>query len=185
MSELTNNMADEELEQEEQVQERQPFIVDNDQKAEWCLKQIRQKKAEIEKWKAHYDRLFETIRKDCEADILHWEASLKGYFLQQSDDGFTKSTKTQESYTLPTGKLVLKKQEPEYVRDDDALVKWCEANAPEFVKVKKTPDWKGLKSTLTLSEDNKLYAVDEDGVVHDVDGVTVNVRPDIFNVEVK
>ena len=184
MSELINYPADE-LEQEEQAPERQPFVVDDDQKAEWCLKQIRQKKAEVEKWKAHYDRLFENVRMNCETDILHLEECLRSFFLRQKEDGFTKTTKTQESYALPTGKLVMKKQEPEFVRDEDTLVEWCEKNSPEFVKVKKSPDWKGLKETLTLGEDGKLYMIDEDGVIHEVPGVTVNVRPDIFKVEVK
>ena len=169
-----------EIVENEVVEERQPFIVDDDQKAEWCLAQIKAKKEELAKWQAHYEELFDRVRKTIESDILWFEGSLKGYFFQVSGDGFTKETKTQESYALPSGKLVMKKQEPEYVRDEEEILGWLHANAPEFIKTKESVDWSGLKKTLVVSGETM---VTEDAEV--VPGITVATRPDVFKVEVK
>jgi len=164
----------------EEVEERKPFIVDDDQKAEWCIDQIKKKKEELAKWQAHYEELFDRVRKTIESDILWFEGSLKGYFFQVSGDGFTKETKTQESYALPSGKLVMKRQEPEFVRNDEQVLEWLHANNPEFIKVKESVDWAGLKKTLVVSGETM---VTEDAEV--VPGITVASRPDIFKVEVK
>lgn len=178
MSEL-ENMATEELEEEE-IQERPPFVVDDDAKAEWCLKMIKQKKEEIDKWRDHYATELKRRTDKLEADIVWFEGCLKGFFFQQDQEGLTRETKTQTSYNLPHGKLVMKRQTPEIVRDDDAIVEWCEKNAPEYVKVKKSPDWAGLKKTLVVDGDKM---VTEDAEI--VPGITLTARPDVFTVEVK
>jgi len=183
MSELIRD-ADEMNNEEEQVQERPPFVVDNDQKAEWCIEQIKHKREELEMWKAHYEKMFDTVRKTIESDIVWFEGNLKGYFLQQVGEGMVRSTKNQVSYALPHGKLVLKHQEPEYVKDDDMIVEWLDKNAPKLVKVKKTPDWAGMKKTFGFSED-RMVSVDEDGVITEIPGVRAIPRDDIFKVEVK
>ena len=103
-----------------------------------------------------------------------------GYLLDQIDSKFIKATKTQVSYTLPSGKLVLKHQEPEYKPNDEILIPWLEKNNPSLIKVKKTADWAGLKKTLTLDGTDMLT---EDGEI--VPGITVTPREDVFKVEVK
>lgn len=65
-----------------------------------------------------------------------------------------KKTATQESYSLPSGKLVLKDQSPEWERDEDELLTWAEKNGlDQFIKVKKSIDWDGLKKHLTVLDD--------------------------------
>ena len=49
-----------------------------------------------------------------------------------------KVTKTQESYALPSGKLVLKEQKPEWVHDDTQLLPWVKANLPEMIRTKES-----------------------------------------------
>ena len=105
---------------------------------------------------------------------------LEQYLNQQIDGNFVKQTKTQISYTLPTGKLILKHQEPEYKPNDAELVPWLKTNRPEYVKVKESADWAGLKKTLILDGTNMIT---EDGEI--VPGIAVTPRPDIFKAEVK
>lgn len=164
----------------EEKQERPEYIVDNDRKADWCLRQIKEKQDEIERWTEHYKKLAQAITDQLNDDIAYFSAQLERYLYHQIDGKFTKSTKTQVSYALPTGKLILKHQEPEYKPDDEILVPWLEQNNPEYIKVKKTADWAGLKKTLTLNGDTLIT---EDGEI--VPGIAVTPRPDKFMVDTK
>jgi phage host-nuclease inhibitor protein Gam len=91
-----------------------------------------------------------------------------------------KKTKTQESYKLPGGKLVLKTQNPEYKRDDKTVIDWAKANSlTQFVKVKEELDWDGLKKATAVFEG---HIVTEDGEI--VPGIDVVDREAKFSVEV-
>lgn len=155
------------------------FIVDNDQKAEWCLQQIKKAKADKAFWKDFYEQRQKEVEETADLTIANMEAMLKSYF-----DGIPHSkTDTQENYKLPSGKLVLKKQEPEFVRDNDKMIQWCKKSGHvNFVKVKETVDWDGLKKSGTAVMDDGRV-VDANGEV--IDGVTAVFRPDIFKAEVK
>ena len=152
------------------------FTVDDDQKAEWCLGKIREANAEKEMWTAFYMDRLKKICDKCDSTVAFMEDKLKPYFTMVPH----RETKTQASYQLPSGKLVLKKRGPEFERDDDQLLPWLKENIPALVKVKETPDWANLKKHLTIVGDQ---AVDPDGEI--VPGVTVTERPDEFKVEVK
>ena len=182
MSELAKVIAPEEMQEEleEQQEERPAFTVDSDAKAEWCMEKISQLKADLAKWEAHYAGLLESVTKGIRSNLDYFEGLLNGYFLRQQEAGFTKATKTQSSYALPSGKLVLKHQEPTYDRKTEELVPWLKANHPELVKVKEEEDWKELKKLLVVSG---TTMVTEDAEI--VPGITVTPRPDVFKVEVK
>ena len=178
MSELAENMG---LEEEVEEQEtRKPFVVDDDRKAEWVLQQIRNKKAEIQKWKEHYEALSNKVCNDLQSDIAWFEGNLKGYFLQKMDEGATRSTKTQTIYDLPSGKLVMKPQDPEFEKDEPKMIEWLEQSSPELVKVKKSVDWSGMKKAFCVSGDKMIT---EDAEI--IPGVVVHERENIFKVEVK
>ena len=170
-------IKDEILEEEEQkeTEPRPEFIVDSDRKADWCLRQIKEKQDEIDRWNEHYKRLAQTITDQLNDDIAYFSAQLERYLMRQIDSNFTTATKTQVSYKLPSGKLVLKHQEPEYKQDEETLVPWLKANAPEFVKVKESVNWDGLKKTLIL---NGTDMITTDGEI--VPGITATPRPDVF-----
>ena len=174
---------DEELE-EVKDNETAGFVVDDDQKAEWCLEKIREHKRKIEKWTAHYEAEKKRACMLHENKIFNLETKLREYFGQLFDAGLTRETKTMTAYNLPDGKLMMKRQNPEFERDDDALIEWLRKNAPQFIKTKETVDWACLKDTLVISG-NKMCVINEDGVITDVPGITVTERPDIFKVEVK
>ena len=174
MSEL---MREDEILQEED--EQITFIVDDDQKAEWCLGKIREAEAEKAKWKAFYEERLEKICAAEDAKIEHMRFLLEQYFRTVPH----KQTKTQESYQLPSGKLVVKQQAPEIKHDDEAIMQWLYENsqAPEtYIEIKDSLKWGELKKVLKVAGDAMTT---EDGEI--IPGITVTERPDVFKVEVK
>ncbi len=157
------------------------FLVDDDQKADWCLRKIREANEERERWKRFYEEAMARVNASCDSTIAFMEGKLWDYFGMIPH----KESKTQSSYQLPGGKLVYKHQAPEFEREDDALIPWLKENGRGgFVKVKESLDWAGLKKTLKVAEGGDApVMVTEDGEI--VPGITVTKRPDIFKVEVK
>lgn len=169
-------MLDEAIEQSE-------FKIDTDQKAEWALNIIREEQAEAQ-------RLINV----CNSQILYYQSEIKkvqdklenktGNLKAMLFDYFQtvprKATKTQETYSLPSGKLKLKYPQPEYKRDDSKLVEWLEnSGKTDYIKIKKSPDWATLKKAITVVGDK---VADENGEI--VEGVEVVERPPVFDVEV-
>ena len=172
------------LKEETPVRER--FTVDNDMKAEWVLSKIRHIRAEQKKENDEltrqmqfYKDQMDLVDKQADDEVAWFESMLTPYFADRMENGFTKSTKTQTSYKLPTGKLVLTKQAPEYERKDEDLLPWLKQNRPDLVKVTESPNWAELKKTVKINGEN---VVTEDGEV--VPGVKVTEREDKFEVEV-
>lgn len=172
------------LKDETPVRER--FTVDNDMKAEWVLNKIRhiradQKKEidEIKRQMKFYEDRIAAVDKCADEDVAWFESMLTPYFAERMESGFAKATKTQTTYKLPTGKLVLKHQAPEYERKDEELLPWLKANRPDLVKVTESPNWAELKKTVKINGDS---VVTDDGEV--VPGVKVIEREDEFKVEV-
>jgi len=177
MSELMEKLIDDVEETDAQITEEEArFTVDDDRKAEWCIGKIREAQAELAKFMDWYNAQIEREKKRVESRIAFFEDKLKPYFAMVPK----KETKTQLSYQLPSAKLVLKRQGPEFVRDDEKLIPWARENAPDFVKTKLSIDWAGMKKTLTVVGDQ---VADSAGEV--VPGITVQDRPDVFKVEVK
>ena len=93
-----------------------------------------------------------------------------------------KATKTQESYSLPSCKLVLKAQQPEFNRDEAVLCDYLDKKGrDDLVKITRRADWAALKKTLKVMEDGTC--VDADGEV--VEGVQAFSRQPEFKVEMK
>ena len=172
------------LKEENPIRER--FNVDNDMKAEWCLNKIRTVRAEQQRetdelarqMKFYMDQM-EIINKRADEEVAFFESMLQPYFSSRIDEGFAKSTKTQVTYKLPTGKLILKKQAPDFQRNNADLLSWLKKNRPEFVKVEESPNWADLKKTVKIVGESVSTA---DGEI--IPGVKVIEREDKFEVEV-
>ncbi|MDO6353978.1 host-nuclease inhibitor Gam family protein [Caloramator sp. CAR-1] len=164
--------------------QQEGFKVDSDLKADWCLDKIREANAEYNRFEmvvnAKIEQLQQALRKAQEKrdrEVGFFEAKLREYF----ETVQAKETKTQKSYTLPSGKLVLKYQQPEFKRDEDTLLNWVENNKPQYVKIKKSVDWSSLKKTVKVV--NGMVIDSETGEV--IEGVTVEEREPKFIVEVE
>lgn len=174
MSELREYTPDEELEELEG--QEVPMLDDMD--AEYMLTLIRQADAEYKKMEAWYAHMVEKAKEKRDRKVAWAESNLRAYF----DLVPAKVTKTQKTYDLPSGKLVLKHQEPKYDTKDEELVPWLKANRPELVKIKESSDWANLKKELKVSPDGTAM-VTEDGEI--VPGITVTQREDKFSVSLK
>lgn len=173
MIKLTENVLPE---QEYLSEEEQRFVVDDDQKAEWCLEKIREANETKEKFKAHYEEQLGKIEARCDFRIEYMQRLLWDYF----ETVPRKVTKTQQSYQLPSGKLVLKHQGPEFERDDELILAWLKANDDKYIKIKASVDWAELKKTLTICGEQ---VAGETGEI--IPGIIVHERDDAFKVEVK
>ena len=155
-----------------------PFTVDNDQKAEWAARKIREARQDTQKWTEYYERHLSAIRRANEDTEAYFSALLADYFATVPH----KATKTQESYSLPSCKLVLKAQQPEFNRDEAVLCDYLDKKGrDDLVKITRRADWAALKKTLKVMEDGTC--VDADGEV--VEGVQAFSRQPEFKVEMK
>ena len=168
---------------------RERFVVDNDMKAEWCLSKIRTAKKnaereieELTRQMEFYKARMDQVQQEYEEERNFFQEMLLPYFNNRVESGFAKESKTQVSYPLPTGKLLLKHREPEYdykTKQKEAI-EWLKKNdGKQFIKVKEELDWKALKATVTVSGNG---VCNEGGEV--IPGITVTNREDEFIVEV-
>lgn len=149
--------------------------VENDMEADKLVKAIRDAEETKAFWKGYYKEKLEEVNASCDLIIEQNRARLRMYF----DSVPHKKTATQEKYPLPSGKLVLKDQEPEYQRDDKQIIKFLkENNGQKFVKIKEELDWSGLKKTLMIAGET---AADEDG--NPIPGIRVIEREKAFTIE--
>lgn len=152
------------------------FVIDSDAKALWALEQIKKARADRDFWVEWYAQKTKEIKEQTDFNTMNLEARLAEYFATVPH----KSTKTQESYTLPGGKLILKKQNPEYKRDDKTVIEWLKKNHDgQFIKVTEALDWAGLKGKTDEFEGS---VVTEDGEI--IPGIEVIYRDPKFVVEV-
>ena len=176
MSEL---IMEEDFLEDDLEEEQTSFLVDNDQKAEWCLQKIREAEAEKQKWNDYYTKQMQAVADREDRRIQYFEYQLNQYFRTVPH----KETKTQQSYQLPSGKLVLKKQAPKFEHDDEKILDWLHENsqAPEtYIDFKEVLKWGDLKKVLIVDGDRMVTA---DGEI--IPGINVIERPDIFVVDAK
>ena len=153
------------------------FVIDSDAKAGWAVKKIAAKRAERDEMIAWYKAQIKKAEEEAENETAYLEKMLFDYFHTVPH----KTTKTQDSYTFPGGKLILKTQNPDYKREDSTVIEWLKKNnMTGFVKVEEKLDWDGLKKVTDVFEGS---VVTEDGEI--VPGITVENREPKFIVEVK
>lgn len=166
----------EDTEEYEDEQFRNHFVIEDDQTAEWAMQQIRLANEEKAKWKQFYDERYQRVCNDADRTIANMESILQTYFESVPH----KVTATQENYALPSGKLVIKRQSPEYQRTDEEVIEWLKANGGQkYVVTKEALDWANLKRSITVVGDT---VADADGQIMPIKVVQ---RPDIFKVELK
>ena len=151
------------------------FVIVDDSAAEWALGKIREAEADIEKWSRFYDEQKRRVVETNRATIQNMTSMLETYFGKVPH----KVTRTQENYALPSGKLVFKKQAPEFERDDTKVVDYLKASG-QTQYISEGGKRGEFKKTLSVSGDT---VADENGEV--IEGIRAIERPDIFTVELK
>lgn len=154
--------------------------VDSMSSADWALRKIRARRAElaeIKKYadaeKARIDMWLKEQTESLQSDVDFFEAQLKP-FVADALDG--KKTKTMK---FPCGSCSFKKSAPTFTKDEAVLLNYVKENDSQYVNVKESVNWAEFKKTLQFAQDGKLITAD--GEV--VPGVTYTVEEDSFTVK--
>ena len=166
------------IETDEELDDLQEVAILDDASAEMVLQQVRRAEEQYKKMEAWYDFQKSKAREIYENTMAWAEGCLRGYM----DMVPTKNTKTQRKYELPSGTLMLKRQEPTFEQQDAELLPWLKKNHPDLVKVKESSNWAELKKLLKVTPDGTGMAT-EDGEI--VPGITVTQREAKFVITVK
>ena len=161
------------------------FTIDDDVKAEWALGKIREAQEER-------DRLLELVKQQKEilykreqeiCDRYEGDTNYLRYLLQQYMQTVKcKSSKTQDTYQLLSGKLVRKHAGYEIQRDDAALLRWLEDTGNlDLIQVKTAPKWGEIKRLLRADPETGIVTIADTGEF--VDGLTAVQTPEAFDIK--
>ena len=163
----------------------QHFTITDDSAAEWALGKIKEAAEErdrlmalVEEKKAALDEQADKITVRYERDTNYLR-----YLLQQYMGSVKcKSTKTQDTYQLLTGKLVRKHATTSYEVDKDKLLGWLKENRrDDLIKVETSVRWADVKKLITGNPDTGLCVMGDTGEV--LEGVTAVQTPEKFEIK--
>ena len=137
------------------------FKIENDKTADWALVQIRDAEDERDRLIALAQEKIQAlttqikdIEEKCNNDTKYLRSCLATYFETVKP---STNTKTQKTYKLLSGSLILKKPSFKITHDDEALLNYLiENDGEEFIKIKKSIDWAEFKRTLTISDNGEV-----------------------------
>lgn len=151
------------------------WVIDNDQSADWALQKIKTLETDTQKWEDFYSRKSEIVKNNNKFLIDRLKNKLFAYWQTQPHKGKT------ESVSLPSGKLMIKKQQPDYRRSEDDLKLWVSTNAKQFIKstTMESVAWGELKKACERVGDTLVFK--DTGEV--VQGVIVVDREPVFEIK--
>ena len=162
------------------------FVIDDDNKADWALKKIKEEKIQTDRLKAiALNQIVELQNKMVELDNEYdrktsfLKEQLKNYFA--SIDEGKKETKTQYSYRLLSGTLVFKKPSKKINKtDDEAVIEYlAESGRDEFIKISASVNWAEFKKQLEITDNGVVDK--ETGAV--VTGIEIEDVPETFDIK--
>lgn len=170
---------------QEAAQEKKAFVIDDDNKADWAIRKIDEEKQEFnrirelaEEQTARIEQKVEAAERRFNQRTSYLRSLLGSYFMQVPH----RKTKTQESYRLLSGSLVLKLPKVKPVYEEDELVKYLkESGMPDYIKMEEKARWGELKKLLDLSQ-GKHPVIKDTGEL--VECIRVEETPAEFKVEV-
>ena len=143
--------------------------------AKWQFEQRRKIIEDRDELISYYEDQIAKVKADADYKIGFIDRALFAFFQTVEH----KKTKTQESWSIPSGKLILKKQAPEFKRDEKTVIDWLKQNGgTDYVKTVESLDWANLKKDTTVVGST---IVNNDGEI--IPGVEVIEREDKFVVE--
>lgn len=164
--------------------ENQRFRIQDDNQADWALRKIaraRQDLKEAEEMAAmeieKINRWLDGQRDESLRTELFFTVLLQEYYEPRFMTNPDKKT-----YKLPSGKVQRRTQQPQFDRDNEALLAWLKQRGmTDYIEVKETPKWGELKQQVQVVGE---HVVIKDGPLKGeiIDGVEVVHRPPIFRV---
>lgn len=166
------------------IEDGETFAIKNKSDADFYIKiinKLRKEKEEINEFvdteKERQMKLYEDYRKDrlrpLDTQIAFYENALKTFMMNEMNETGKKSIK------LPNGTLQVRKQQPKYEYDDEAVLQFLKENElNDFIRTKQEIDKKQLKKSGIVNSNNELII---DNKV--VPGATVTPQDDAFSVK--
>lgn len=164
--------------------ENQRFRIQDDNQADWALRKIaraRQDMKEAEETAAmeieKINRWLDGQREESLRTERFFTALLQEYYEPRFMTNPDKKT-----YKLPSGKVQRRTQQPQFDRDNEALLAWLkQREMTDYIEVKETPKWGELKQQVQVVGE---HVVIKDGPLKGeiIDGVEVVHRPPTFRV---
>jgi len=106
----------------------------------------------------------------------HYSNHLEQYLRTEVAKQVEAGKKPKKTVKLPYGNITLKKQQPEFQRDEEALLEYAKETG--FIKVKESADWAEIKKNCVVVN-GKLYDVNGEAVP----GVVVIERGEKFELK--
>lgn len=155
--------------------EYKEFEIKDASTADWAISKIaderKRKDYFVECAKKEIERLqtqIKEIEEKCERTTSYLSGCLGKYL--ELDEVPKKTTKTQESVTLPAGKIIKKLPRIEYVmsggedvtkhKSDDEFIKEIKGLDKKLIKTVKEVDWATLKKNITSDEEGNVMLKD-------------------------
>lgn len=163
--------------------EEQIFTIENDKSADWAIERIAEQERErdrlIDLANVKIEELesqIKELREKCDRDTAYLKSCLYEYFVKVPH----KATKTQETYKLLSGSLVMKKPSFKINHNDEELIKVLDGT--EFVETKKSLKWGEFKKNLMVNEDNVVIDTTTGEVI---EACSVEDVPGSFDIKYK
>lgn len=148
------------MEMEDAADYGEGWKIDSPYVADWALQKVKLERAENQRLHDIADEQISAIKeKLLEADNrLERKTSfllgkLREYF-ESLDDKELKETKTQRTYSLLNGSLVMKKPTATFEKNDEKLVEYLKKSGQsDFIKVEEKPAWGEFKKNIEIFGD--------------------------------
>lgn len=175
--------------------EHKEFEIKDASTADWAISKIANERKrkdyfvecankEIEKLKAQIKEMEEK----CERTTSYLSSCLGKYL--ERDEVPKKKTTTQESITLPAGKIIKKLPKLEYImssgedvtkhKNDDGFIKEIKKIDKNLIKTIKEVDWATLKKNITNTEDGMVIYKETGDIIE-----SLSTRETLPSIEVK
>lgn len=142
--------------------------IKNDLEADEAIQAIHEAEAHVERMAEWYKKALEQIKEQQDAVIQNELARLEEYFASVPHH----KTDKQESYKLPSGKLIRKAQQPEWQKKEKVVIDWLKSSGnTQYIKVNESLCWEEMKKSV-IAKDGKA-----------VDPITQEIIPGIDVIE--
>lgn len=151
--------------------------------ADWAVRKIAEERSDYERLKELAETQIAKIQEKIEAEKARAErrtAFLTSCLAQYFGTVEHKKTKTQETYKLLSGTLVLKKGGVTQKYDKDELLDYLAAEGmDDYIKTTQEPKWGEFKKLLTFQDGNAILT--ETGEM--IECIHVEEKPDTFDIK--
>ena len=164
--------------------ENQRFRIQDDNQADWALRKIARARQDMKEAEETAAMEIEKINRwlDGQRDESLRTERFFTALLQEYYEPRFMTNPDKKTYKLPSGKVQRRTQQPQFDRDNEALLAWLKQRGmTDYVEVKETPKWGELKQQVQVVGE---HVVIKDGPLKGeiIDGVEVVHRPPTFRV---